>query len=284
METLFTDSFRFVHSQDELEKLKEEYPNYDEYYVASGSIQERKEKFDALYQKYRPYADRHFLTEVKKKFHQRTWEMYLGCVLLDRGINFASKDHGPDFLIEHRGKKIWIECIACEKGNNPDSVPDIIPNSVQSVQFDSMLMRISSALREKHKKYKKYLSDGTITSDDQFVIAVNSGELPLSFLDPSLIYRALFARGEPTLSVSSDGIFKEFELSTTPTIKKYNGSKVPMTFFLDKDHEGISAVMYSYNTVLNHPKNIGDDVFIVRNEMATLPLVDGVFDSFKSSK
>ena len=80
MKSIFTDNFPLITTDQELQVLKDKYPDYDSYYVASGSIQDRKKRFDDLYQKYHPYTDSHFLTEVKKKFHQRTWEMYLGCL------------------------------------------------------------------------------------------------------------------------------------------------------------------------------------------------------------
>ena len=72
MSTLFTDSFPIISTAqgnqaafDELEVLKTQYPNYDAYYVASGSVEDRRKPFEDLYQIYQPFADKHFLKEVK---------------------------------------------------------------------------------------------------------------------------------------------------------------------------------------------------------------------------
>jgi hypothetical protein len=284
MKSLFTDNFPFITNDSELQALKDQYPDYDSYYVASGSIQERKEKFDRLYQKYHSYADRHFLTEVKKKFHQRTWEMYLGCALLHKGITFTSKDQGPDFLIEHDGKKIWIECIACEKGDGVDRVPDLRYGVVQSVPSNEMLIRIASALKAKHEKYKKYLEDGTVEATDQFVIAVCRGDLGHVDAAIPLVLRVVFAIGHPTITMPRDGSPSRSGWSTVPFIEKQNGSRVPMTFFLENEHAGISAVIYSKDTVLNHPDVVGEDIVVVHNKLATNPLSEDVLDSFKTYK
>ncbi len=284
MKSIFTDNFPLVTTDPELQVLKDQYPDYDSYYIASGSIQERKERFDVLYQKYHPYADRHFLTEVKKKFHQRTWEMYLGCALLDRGIIFSSKDIGPDILIEHEGKKIWIECIACEKGDGADRVPDLYYGVVQDVPSDEMLIRIAGALKSKFEKYKKYLEDGVVKDTDQFVIAVSRGDLGHVDAAIPLILRVVFAMGYPTITMPRDGSPSRSGWSTVPFIEKRNGSKVPMTFFLEKEYEGISGVIYCKDTVLNHPDVLGEDIVVVYNKLAKNPLSDGVLDSFKKYK
>lgn len=288
MKSIFTDNFPFVSNDQELQLLKDKYPDYDSYYIASGSIEERKDKFDKLFKQYQPYSDSNFLIEIKKKFHQRTWEMYLGCALMDRGIILSpKKEEGPDLLIVHAGKKIWIECVACEKGDGADRVPDLEYGTVQNVPSDEMLIRIAGALKEKHEKYKKYISKGIIEKTDQFIIAINRGELSHVDTGLPLILRAVLAIGHPTLSwptgEGGNGPGKT-GWGREASIKKRNGSEVPMTFFLEKDHDGISAVIYCKDTVLNHPENLGENIILVHNELSINPLQDGVFDSFRQYK
>ena len=206
------------------------------------------------------------------------------CALLDRSVVFTSKDQGPDFLIEHGGKNIWIECIACEKGDGADRVPDLHYGVVQNVPSNEMLIRIASALKAKNEKYKKYLVDGIVKDADQFIIAVCRGDLGHVDAAMPLILRAVFAIGHQTLTMPRDGSPSRSGWSTVPFIEKQNGSKVPMTFFLEKEHEGISAVIYSKDTVLNHPDVIGDDIVVVHNKLAKNHLSDGVLDSFKTYK
>jgi hypothetical protein len=210
--------------------------------------------------------------------------MYLGCTLLDRNIKFSSEDISPDILIEYEGKKIWIECVACEKGDGVDRVPDLKYGIVQNVPSNEMLIRIASALKAKHEKYKKYLINGIVKDTDQFVIAVCRGELSHADATIPLILRVVFAIGHPTITLPRDGSPTVHGFSTVSFVEKQNGSKVPMTFFLEKDHDGISAVIYSKDTVLNHPDILGDDIVVVHNKLAKNPLSDGVLDSFKTYK
>lgn len=281
MTSIFTDNFPHVSNQEQLDKLIAKYSSYDEYYIASGSIPDRREIFDDLYKKYHLYADKYFLNQIKFQFHQRTWEMYLGCALLEKNIIISSNNLGPDFLIKSEGKKIWIECIACTKGseNSPDKVPSMIYGAAQSVPENEMCLRIASALKEKYLKYQNYLKQQIIKESDVFIIAINNGALQFPTYVP-LILKCLFCVGHPRLSISIDGKTPKYDWSRQEYIKKENGSAVPMDFFIRKEHGGISGIIYCENNILNHTKILGDDVIVVSNPLAnnTFP---NILKSFK---
>jgi len=55
---------------------------------------------------------------------------------------------------------------------------------------------------------------------------------------------------------------------------------VPMFFFENHEHAGISAVIYSKDTILNSPRlsqEMGENFFIVHNPHAINPLPDNFF-------
>ena len=285
MPTLFTDDFPIVKNNTELQELFRLYPDYDPYYIAATSIADRREKFEKLYEKYHPYADSHFPSEVKKQFHQRTWEMYLGCALIERGIKFTSKDVGPDILIEEFGKRIWIECIACTKGEGKDRVPDLQYGVAQNVPDEEMIIRITSALKNKFEKYQKYVDKGIIKGEDCFNIAVNAGAFGHPEARP-LILQSVFPIGHPTLSWSINNP-QEKPVSgwTTRTfLTKKNGSPAPTTFFVDKEHAGISGAIYCKNNILNHANVFGEDILLVHNPQASNLLPPCKLDSFRQYK
>ncbi len=291
MKTMFTDKFPDdMKSNTELEAVKIKYPNYDDYYVASGSIKERRERFDEMYQIYAPYADRHFLSDLKKQFHQRTWEMYIGYVLVKNSVIFTSTDKGPDFLIETPGGKIWIEAVACGPGEGPDRVPAMVYGGVSNVPQEEMIIRIVSSLDSKYKKFKKYLADGIVSPEDKLIIAVNAGGFShIVDGDMPLILKAIFAIGHKTLSwpINSDhSVPGKSGVSTRNFIEKRNGSKVPTTFFLEEDHKIISAIMYCSKNILNHENPPGIDISVVRNYIATnsLPETEFPFMDYISTK
>ena len=72
-----------------------------------------------LWTRYQPSGDgdAFFLTEAKRHFRQRFWEMYLFCSLEDRRLKVhKTTGRGPDFFLEVAGKKYWVEAIAPEAG------------------------------------------------------------------------------------------------------------------------------------------------------------------------
>jgi hypothetical protein len=162
MNTLFDDNFPEYTTKNEIKKLCNKYSSYDPYYIVTASIKDRKEKVDKIWQKYKPYANEHFLKEYKLNgnFHARTWEMYLGATLANNGLNIktSKKDDWPDFIVNN---SIYIECTACQNAETeekPDFVPAVKYNgTVQNVPEDKMIMRITSAIRAKHRDYNKHL-------------------------------------------------------------------------------------------------------------------------------
>jgi cellulose synthase/poly-beta-1,6-N-acetylglucosamine synthase-like glycosyltransferase len=123
--TIFTVELPLIKTNEELEKIKQMYPKYDSYFIASGCCKERREKFDKLWEKYKLCADGHFLNQIRTNFHQRTWEMYIGNVLLEKELTIQSQNEGPDFVIDNIAYTHYIECVAPTKGDpvKPDQFP-----------------------------------------------------------------------------------------------------------------------------------------------------------------
>ena len=197
-DSIFTDEFPEIKTDEELRKIKIKYPDYDSYYIASGCIKERREKFDRLWGIYQSFADKNFSSDIKKHFHQRTWEMYLGVVLIENNFDTSSFDHGPDLIINrNKTNEFFIEAVACERGNTKDAVPEMFiaktPEEiiVVDVPEEEMLMRLTNSLGSKYKKYKDFIKN----ENNPYIIAVNKGEL--DYPDPQipLILKCLFGIG-----------------------------------------------------------------------------------------
>jgi len=216
--TLFTVEFPLVETKAELEKIIKSHSNYDPYFIASGCCKERREKFDKLWPKYEPYADSHFLKEVKTNFHQRTWEMYIGNVLLIKNLIITSKNEGPDFVV---GDNLYIECVAPTKGDpaKPDSVPEMFvaikPEkiSVQDVPVDKMILRITQAIKDKAiGQYEKWKNKNWFNQEMSFVIAINTADL--SYVeDPSMpnVLKVLFGFQFMQINIKTGDIFFRIE-------------------------------------------------------------------------
>lgn len=275
MNDLFSDNFPVVKTSKELREIKKRYPNYDEYYIASGCILDRKIFFNKLYFKYKPYADRNFLTEIKTNFHQRSWEMYLTCKLIDKGFKISSADIGPDIKIDYNGKNIWIECVAPKKGTGENSVPKIKYGQLCDFPEKEILFRLRQSLEDKFTTYQRYLDQHIISKKDIFIIAINSGELEHVDGEIPLINKCLFSLGYLTININPVQKTKSTPyFSRRENILKNNGSPVSMNFFEDKTHECISGVIYTSSAVLNKPNFI-----LINNPNSKNPIPDSL--SFK---
>jgi len=283
-DTIFTVELPLVEINEELEKAKGLYPQYDSYFIVSGCCKERREKFDKLWAKYKPYADRHFIQQAKISFHQRSWEMYMANVLLEKGFKISSQDEGPDFIVND---KIYLECIAPTKGDpgKPDSVPPMYVATksseivAQDVPVDKMILRITQSLKDKAlDQYEKWKNKQWFDEKKPFIIAINTGELeyPQVYLGIPLVIKALF--GLQYLQISQNG---EQSFSWRNKIDKGDG--VPVTYFADDDFKFVSGVVFSDKTVLNHPEIIGEDCIFINNPHANYPVSED-FSKFKNWK
>lgn len=284
-DTLFTIELPIITTDEELEKIKEIYPSCDPYFIASGCIRERREKFDKLWQNFKPYADRHFLSEVKKNFHQRSWEMYIGNVLLEKKLIIQSKNFGPDFIVN---ENIYIECVAPTKGDptKPNSVPKMFialtPEEirVQDVPFDEIILRITGVIKDKALiEYENWKNKKWFVKKNPFVAAVNTGDLEY-VEDPSMpnVLKALFGFQFMQINIKTDAT----NYSHRNEISKHNNMSVSVNYFTCKKYSFISGVLFSNKTVLNHPKNIGDDCIFVNNPFAINPVGGSFIKLFRN--
>jgi len=283
--SIFTDDFPVVRSGEELQKIIKKFPEYDPYYITSGCIKKRKELFDSLWQIYQHLADKHFLSDCKKDFHQRVWEMYLGVSLIKNGLDISSSKSGPDFIVNKgRENEIFIEATACTRGTTKDAVPEEyfaeIPEEirVQDVPYDKMLIRITNSLDYKYKKYKDFIEE----EEKPYIIAISRSAL--GYLDGiPLIFKCLFGLGFQSYKMINGKLFNAGWKRKKQLIKE-SGAKIPISFFEEEEHSIVSAVIYSDRSVLNYPKEIGSDCILVHNPMAKYPVDTKIFSYFKKYK
>ena len=285
--SIFTDDFPEISTDKELQKIIKKFPEYDHYYIASGCIKERKVMFDSLWQIYQPLADKNFLSDCKKNFHQRAWEMYLGVALIKNGLDISSSGKGPDFVV-NKGKEneIFIEATACKRGDTKDAVPEEYfaekPEEIRvlDVPYDRMLIRLTNSLDYKYKKYKDFIEK----KEKPYIIAINRANLG-HLDDIPLILKCLFGLGFQSLQMIN-GKFFNAGWERKKTVFKKNSTKVPISFsfFEEEDHNIISAVIYSEKSILNYPKEIGSDCIIVHNPKAKFPIDLKIFSFLRQYK
>lgn len=287
MTKLFDENLGKASNRDELSVLKQKYHKYDPIYVAVSTMASRpefREFLENIWKQYELYADTNFIQEIKKRFGQRSWELYLGSTLLNRGQKLKKHSKtGPDIKINSELGDIWIEAISVEKGGGNDKVPEVENGVWVDVPEEKMLLRLSSGLMEKYRKYETYIRNKVINPNDPFVIAIDRSSL--EHVDPQvpLILKCLFAIGHQVLYLKSNKPAIQPVGSTWSArdkINKINGSNVEMLMFRDRTYEGISAVIYADKDIINSPRDldkIGNNLIIVYNPFAKNPLPNNFF-------
>lgn len=282
---LFEDRFLLLKTNKELEDIKLKNPELDEYYLASACSKERRELFEKLWKNFEWLADKNFLKEVQTNFQERSWEMYIGNVLLEKGLKVNSKKEGPDFFINN---DFYLECVSPTKGdpNKPDSVPEpYVANSsenirVLSVPIDQIILRICSVIHEKGVvKYNKWKNKKWFNFKSPLIIAINTGGLgyPDDYKMPYVL-KTLF--GFQWLLLDKD--FNDKGYSTRINFKKNNNKDIFVDFFTNDNYSQISGILFSNQQVLNHPKILGDDCYFINNPFAENQVPREFIKLFKS--
>lgn len=263
-ESIFNDNFPNIKNNDELQKIVKKFTKYDPYYIASWCIKDRRIFFDKLWKKFKPYADKNFTKEIKKYFHQRSWEMYLGNILLNKWFQIKSNNEGPDFIIDNN---IYIECIAPTKGDQQkqDSVPAVFwatnPKEIyaQDVPTDKMILRITQAIKEKAiNQYEKWKTKKWFDKDAIFIVAINSGDLEhiQDYLNIPLVIKALFGLDCLQISQAWNQSFAWRE-----DIKKWDIT-IPVNYFTSNEFNFVSGVIFSDKNILYYQENKDDCLFV----------------------
>lgn len=250
-----------------------------------------REFTERLWERYHELADTNFLTEIRTNFQARFWEMYLTCALLDhaaeRGYQVSCPKPGPDILLEHQGKRCWVEAVIVTNGAPGLADTVVEPDPIGKIPEEKLVLRYANAIREKHQKYAKYLGDGTVRKDDGFVIAMNSAHLAyrgmraeqdaprfLMALYPIGQYHVLFDRR--TNDIVGHGNHPRFHIA------KANKAEVQVQTFVQPGSEGISAVLCSFADAAWHAAPLGNDFELAYNPMGCSRIPEGMFPAKRS--
>lgn len=246
-----------------------------------------KQYLENLWLKYSLYAESDFINNMRKnEFHQRTWEMYLSCLYMDCGYDIENyrtkkKTAGPDIKVQYKSSPIWIEAIA-PKENLETSIDWQLEDSdlkmygfggnVEDIDKPRIL-KITAAIKEKYEKYNMYLSGNVISPSDPYIVAINGGDFESWISDGRDILGALFAIGLYAIEFDANHKIKRQYNQKRISVLNRNKKLVSTDVFLGKDFEGISAVIFSKERILDC-KTDGSDLMVILNPYAKNPLPD----------
>jgi hypothetical protein len=278
-------------------------PTYD-LYLNEPQAALVRDRIEEMWAKYEPYCpDTNFLAEARSHFVERTWEMRLGCVLLERGLPLVRGGSvGPDLCIDVL-PRIWVEATAVSSGIGADRVPDRTARAFTAAQRgytdeelpgidwhgrppseESVILRCTQALEEKRRKYDRYLHAGIVKPGDRYIVAMSLAGIDQSsflcdFDGIPIFLKALFGIGPDRILLSrTDGEDDRLYRPSRPYVAKASGAEVAAHAFASSSHTEISGVFGTCSDIVNASLQAGNEIMFVNNPRAQAPIAPGTFD------
>lgn len=195
-------------------------------------------------------------------FDSRIWELYLYAALLEMGL-FVNKEHeAPDFEVRRRKEKVFIEAVIV--GPSPKDppverdefgMPELrTPEAVRELLKTRMPIRFGSALYSKLSRAKPYWELEHVKGHPLvFAVADFHEDQSMTWTSPALL--------EYLYGVTHDFMFDGAGQLVISPLKiekhEYNGKVIPSGFFLQKDAENISAVLFSASGTISKFNRMG---------------------------
>ena len=243
---------------------------------------------EELWLRFEFLADQHFLADAQTHFHERFWEMYLACALMDQGLDLKpSCGTGPDYYFTANGRKIWVEAVAPGPGTGADRAPAIIPGTGSKVEHDPIVLRFTGVVRDKKILMEAARNKGIIAPGDHVLLGINHNGIPKVFVGSRLpfIAKAVLAFGP--LAIAIDGKTKEIvdsHYTYNPVVEKRSGAKVSTEAFLDPAYSIISGILSSGVDCVDYPSSMGQDFLLLHNPTAENPLNESTLGWCRQAK
>jgi hypothetical protein len=260
-----------------------------------------RDRIEGMWVRYESLCpDPHFLAEARTNFIERTWEMYLACVLMDHGFPLIpTSSTGPDICIDST-PRIWVEATAVNSGQGIDRVPDRdarrfteaergYSDAEISVSWhgrppseESIILRCTSALDSKSRAHDRYLAQGIVGKDDSYVVALSLAGIQDAFYlcdyeNVPVILQALFGIGEERIVPAGlDGGKAKLIRGRRPVVEKVNHAEVPAIGFSSPANPRISGVFGTCMDVVNSHE--GREIMFVNNPNARVPVATRTFN------
>ena len=243
--------------------------------------EETRQFINLLWDQYSSIADPLFRQEASKHCLERFWEMYLAVALVQRGCEVVRVgNEGPEFYVKHRQRRVWVEAVAPGPGVGPDRVEIQHDDDCHEVPTEKILLRFTNALAVKRKKYFEAIKKGIVSSDDSYLLAINSRGIPhppFPNTMPSFV-QAFLPFGPLTFAIDQrTGDIVKSIYQYRDAVPKVSGANISTKAFLDPDFGFCSAVLHSTVNYVAHPGELGADFCLLHNPSAIHNIDEAIF-------
>ncbi|TIO06362.1 hypothetical protein [Mesorhizobium sp.] len=237
-------------------------------------------------------AERRLCSIDNSIYWQQLAEVLVAHQLELAGVRFFHPAEGPDFCVEHEGRRIWIEVITPTPANVPEAWLAPPGGDVRDFPHEAILLRWTAAIKEKAEKLlgndrgqQGYLASGVVAADDAYVIAISPRLLrgyegAFDCIDGisqfPFAVEATFAIGPLQVRFNRETLEASVpERQRRMLIPKPKGEAVPADTFLDHRFTPVSAIWAidaDEGTLLGKVPPSA----IVHNPLATNPVPTGL--------
>lgn len=156
---------RYPHANERISALRESVISACQRYIDAG-LGDRD-------------AERRLCSTDDWTYWQQLAEVLIAHQLQLAGLRYFHPAEGPDFCVEHEGRRIWIEVITPTPANIPEDWLAPSGGGVRDFPHEAILLRWTAAIKEKAEKLlgndrglRGYLAAGVVAADDAYVIAI----------------------------------------------------------------------------------------------------------------
>lgn len=241
-------------------------------------LQEAREFIESLWEIYEEFCpDEHFSSEIRHQFHQRTWEMYLACSLLENGHKLLKpKPKGPDICID-ADPPIWIEAVSVNSGDTCDRVPSDEERSdtmypqrdgtrkISPPTEESVILRCTHALKTKSDQISQWKKDAFLPKTDPCVVAISLGAIEGADFYTYRASMPIFCKaffGFGSLFYNPTSIGPKSGYLPRPRVAKSAGDQISCRAFLDNEACDIAGAICSGRGIFNMRDKPPDLLFI----------------------
>lgn len=232
-----------------------------------------------LWKEYAPKAEPQFLKKLGSEFHQRYWEMRLGCILVDNGYKLpAGTADGPDFTVTlANGEVVYVEATTVTGGQTDDAVPKIDFDAVEAEipPTKRIVLRVQNSISEKRKQYDQFICDQKVECEAPYVIAISLAPIPRARVDDSspVIAQACLGIGGLRVNFSTNGRSRAMA-ENREVIRKRSGTEIDTGIFRREEYHWLSGVLLSDVSPFRCPAGNGE-VHFLHNPLAKHPVPRG---------
>jgi hypothetical protein len=233
--------------------------------------------------------DTNFISAFNKdtdRMYERWRELYLWNTL-NKQYNLLSTQTwfpqwAPDFCIEDKGSwhRIWIECAFSSDWSWSNRVPEFW-STTEIADWDiPRILRITSSLQEKLKKFNLYKKNWLIEDDDECYIAINSNFDNMR--SEPIITWACYGRWLTQFLRWSGGELHWLYYQARDRVVNNNQSEIVTNTLLDDEYRIINGVIYysdNFMQMISNDLNYqGNEFYILENPhtISTLRLINEV--------